>query len=277
MPPRHEDYVKTIAEEKSPIQPFDDELSFKSDKNIKPVLSLVDSGSVSVTASTRASRSTNSESSSLVVTVSRIDEDTQKLEIEENKSRIGSFDGELPFKSDENIRPDLSLVDSVSTYATASTRGSRSTNTESSSLMVTLSRIDEETQKLATLPTCDEQQESSQASRDASASQVSLGANKEKAVKTNKKVVVVVQKETPDIKTSYLEGLFTSFFGDSKQDKSKDATTKDASGDVYETSNTAAVDTSSVASSTHSSKASHKTSRSVKYQDGAKIKHTKWH
>jgi hypothetical protein len=147
MPPRHdEDYVKTIAEEKSPIQPFEDELSFKSDKNSKPVLSLVDSGSVSVTASTRGSRSTNSESSSLMVTVSCIDEETQKLEIEESKSLIGSFDDELSFKSDENIRPDLSLVDSVSTYATASTRGSRSTNTESSSLMVTLSRIDEETQ-----------------------------------------------------------------------------------------------------------------------------------
>jgi hypothetical protein len=65
-------------------------------------------------------------------------------------------------------------------------------------------------------------------------------------------VVVVVQTETPDIKTSYLEGLFTSFFGDSKQDKSKDAMTKDASGDVYETSNTAAVDTSSVASKLYS-------------------------
>ncbi len=275
LPQRHEDYAKTIAEEKSPIEPFDDELSFKSDENIKPVLSLVDSGSAYVTASTRSSRLTNTESSSPMVPVSRIDEETQKLEIEEEKSLIGSFDDGLSCKSDENIRPDvLPLVDSGSAYVTASTRGSCSTNTESSSRMVTVSRIDEETRKLETLPTCDEQQESSQASRDASASQVSLGANKEKAVKTNKKVVVVVQKETPDTKTSYLGGLFTSFLADSNQDKSKDATTKDASGDVHETSNTAAVDTSSVASSTHSSKASHKSSRSVKSQDGAKIKRT---
>ena len=54
--------------------------------------------------------------------------------------------------------------------------------------MVTVSRIDEETQKSETLPTCDDQEESSQASRDASSSQVSLGANTEKADKTNKEV-----------------------------------------------------------------------------------------